>query len=104
MSTDPTMMSDVTSDDKLWATLCYVLPIIGPVLVFIMQGKKDRPFIKAHHIQALVLGVIVWLAGFTVCGWILVWIYAIYCGIQAYNGKTVVIPVISDLVKNQGWA
>jgi uncharacterized membrane protein len=100
----PSMPSgEVTSDDKLWALLCYILPVIGPALVYALN-KKDRPFIKAHTVQALILGVIVWLAGFTICGWILVWVYAIYCGYQAYNGKMVTIPVITDFVKNQGWA
>jgi uncharacterized membrane protein len=38
------------------------------------------------------------------CIGILVWIYAIYCGYQAYQGKLVEIPVITNLCKNQGWA
>jgi hypothetical protein len=28
----------------------------------------------------------------------------VYCGIQAYGGKTVTVPVLTDFIKNQGWA
>ena len=95
---------DVTSDDKLWAMLCYVLPVIGPVLVLIMQGKKDRPFIKAQIAQSLILGVLIWVLS-AACIGVLVWFYALYLGFaKAYAGQPVVIPVVTDLCKNQGWA
>ena len=96
--------SDVSSDDKLWALLTYVFsPVVPLIIMFLMTDKKDRPFIKAHNVQALILGLVTLVtSGF--CVGILVWFYAIYCGIQAYGGKMVTIPVITDLVKNQGWA
>lgn len=100
------MTGDVTSDDKLWAMLCYVFPVLGSILVLVMQDKKDRPFIKAHYVQALILGVLVWVVGgITVCGWLPLWIYSIYLGFsKAYQGQMVTIPVLTDFVKNQGWA
>jgi uncharacterized membrane protein len=101
MSTEP--MGEVTSDDKLWALLIYVFSPLVPIIVLLMQDKKDRPYLKQHNIQALVLGIIsVVTSG--VCIGLLVWLYQVYCGIQAYSGKPVVIPVITDFVKNQGWA
>jgi uncharacterized membrane protein len=102
MSSEP-MMGDVTSDDKLWALLSYVFSPIAPIIIMLMQDKKDRPFIKAHNAQALILGIIAVLtSGF--CVGLLVWLYQVYCGIQAYGGKTVTVPVVTDFVKNQGWA
>jgi hypothetical protein len=35
---------------------------------------------------------------------ILLWGIGVYWGIQAYNGKMVEIPVITNFVKQQGWA
>ncbi len=106
-----TLGTDVTSDDKLWALLAYVLSPIVPVILLLMEDKKNRPFIKAHNMQALVLGVVeVILAiviGWTVIGMclpFLLWIAMIYWGVQAYQGKYVTIPVVTDFVKNQGWA
>ena len=102
---------EITSDDKLWALLAYVLSPLIPVIILLLEDKKNRPFIKAHNGQALVLGLVNLIVGtvlsFTVvlaCVPFLIWIYMIYLGIQAYQGQYVTIPVISDFVKNQGWA
>lgn len=95
--------SEVTSDDKLWALLAYIFSPLVPIILMLMEDKKNRPFIKAHNAQALILGIIaVFTSGF--CIGILVWFYMIYLGFQAYQGKIVQVPVITDFVKNQGWA
>ncbi len=97
------MNTEVTSDDKLWALLAYILAPVVPILILVMPDKKDRPFIKAHNVQALILGIITVITS-SFCIGILVWIYAIYLGVQAYQGKIVEIPVITNFVKGQGWA
>ena len=51
-------MGDVTSDDKLWVLLAYVLTPLVPIIIFLMEDKKTRPFIRAHNAQALVVGVV----------------------------------------------
>ena len=95
--------SEVTSDDKLWAALTYVFSPIVPIIIMLMEDKKNRPFLKAHNVQALILGIItVVTSGF--CVGILVWFYALYLAYQAYQGKLVEIPVITKLCKDQGWA
>ena len=38
----------VTSDDKLWALLSYILSPIVPIILLLMEDKKNRPFIKYH--------------------------------------------------------
>jgi len=82
--------SEITSDDKLWVLLTYVLTPIVPVIVLLMEEKKKRPFIRAHNAQALVLGIINLLVG-VLLGWtvilaclpLIIWIYCIYLGIHA---------------------
>ncbi len=95
--------SDITRDDKIWVLLAYIFsPLIPPILM-IMEDKKDRPFIKAHNVQALIVGLIAFaLSGF--CVWPLIWLYQIYLGFQAVQGKYIEIPVITNFCKNQGWA
>ncbi len=102
---------EITSDDKLWALLAYVLSPLVPIIILFLEDKKNRPFIKEHNTQALILGLINLVLGtvlsFTVvlaCVPFLVWIYMVYLGIQAYQGQSVSIPVLTDFVKNQGWA
>jgi uncharacterized protein len=104
-------MMEVTSDDKLWALLTYIFTPLVPIIIMLMEDKKNRPFIRAHNGQALVVGVInlvfaIFLSWTVIlaCVPLLLFIAQIYWGIQAYNGKMVEIPVISNFVKNQGWA
>jgi uncharacterized protein len=101
---------DATSDDRLWALLAYILTPIVPIILMLMEDKKNRPFIRAHNAQALALGiiqVIFWITFFTCISLILallLFLAQLYWGFQAYSGKYVEIPVITNLVKNQGWA
>lgn len=102
--TDQTGM-EVTQDDKLWAALAYVFSPFVPIILLLMEGKKDRPFIKAHNIQALVVGVVLAII-ITVtlgCGSI-TWLVMLYFAYKAYQGEMVEIPIITDFVKKQGWA
>ena len=95
--------SEVSSDDKLWAALAYVFSPLIPIILMLMEDKKNRPFIKAHNAQALVLGIITVLtSGF--CIGILVWFYQLYLAYQAYQGKLVEVPVLTNFIKGQGWA
>ncbi len=102
---------DVTSDDKLWSLLAYVLSPVVPIIILLMQDKKDRPFIKYHNVQALVLGVVNLILAI-VLGWtiflscvpLIIWLVMVFWGIKAYQGEYVVIPVVTNFVKNQGWA
>jgi uncharacterized membrane protein len=102
---------DITSDDKLWSLLAYVLSPVVPIILLLIEDKKNRPFIRYHNAQALLLGVInIILAivlGWTVflsCIPFLLWILMVYWGIKAYQGDYVVIPVITNFVKGQGWS
>lgn len=96
-------MNDVTSDDKLWALLTYIFSPLVPIIIMFMDDKKNRPFIRSHNAQALVLGILTVLTG-GFCVGIIFLIMQIVYGIQAYQGKEVVIPVLTDFIKNQGWA
>jgi uncharacterized membrane protein len=67
------------------------------------EEKKNRPFIKAHNVQALILGIITILTS-AICVGLLVWLYQLYCAYKAYQGEMVEVPIITNLVKSQGWA
>ncbi len=103
--------TEITSDDKLWSLLAYLFTPIIPVVILLMEEKKNRPFIKAHNAQALAWGIILWVVtgvlSFIVvgaCVGVAGIILNIVWGVQAYQGKYVNIPVLSDFVKKQGWA
>lgn len=115
MSDDIDIMNDEmnvagpSDDDKLWALLAYVFSPLIPIVLMLIEDKKNRPFIKAHNAQALVWGVASMIIGAIstpLCGipGLIMWFVAIYWGWQAYQGQEVTIPVITDFVKGQGWA
>ncbi|HSR47615.1 MAG TPA: hypothetical protein VLL77_06450 [Anaerolineales bacterium] len=100
-----------TSDDRLWSALAYVFTPLVPIIILLWEEKKNRPYIRAHNMQALVMGIVevaLWFVlSFTIVGLcipFLLWVVMLYWAYQAYSGKMVRIPVVTDLVKNQGWA
>ena len=103
--------AEPTSDEKLWVLLAYIFSPLVPVIILLMKDKKDLPFIKAHNVQALVMGVVIAVLSSVlaalligVCIGIIGWILMIYWGIQGYQGKYVTIPIVTDFCKKQGWA
>lgn len=101
----------VTSDDKLWAALAYVFTPLVPIIILLIEDKKNRPFIRAHNMQALIWGVVFYIVvGITsafligLCLWPLGLLLQLYWAYKAYQGNYVNIPVLTDFAKNQGWA
>ncbi len=105
------MMTDVTDDDKLWAALAYVFTPLIPVILMLMEDKKNRPYIRAHNAQALAWGIVLFILTFLlsfvligVCIGLAGFALQLFWGYKAYQGEMIEIPVISNFVKNQGWA
>lgn len=102
MSNEP--MMDVNSDDKLWAALGYLIPIIALVVLF-MEDKKARPYIKFNAVQSLVVSVVLSIISTVTCGFgAVLFLVMLWWAYQAYMGQDIRIPVISDFIRNQGWA
>ena len=109
MVNEPVGGGDVTQDDKLWALLSWLFWPIA-IIVLLLEDKKQRPFIKYHAVQSLVLAVIGGLASgllsvvvigcFIGIAW---FFYMIYLAVQSYQGEWVEIPFVTDFCKNQGW-
>ncbi len=111
MSNEP--MMEVTSDDKLWSALSYIFaPLVG-IIVLLMEDKKSRPFIKFHAVQSIAASIAFWIVstilitvtiGFGSLCVPLLWLVFVYWAYQAYQGQMVSIPIVTNLIKNQGWA
>lgn len=103
--------TSITSDDKLWALLSYIFSPLVPIIMLLMEEKKKRPFLKFHAVQALILGIVEFIL-YAVLGWIIVGLclgvvlfgYMIYLGVKAYNGESVTVPLITDMIKKNNWA
>ncbi|GER79391.1 MAG: hypothetical protein JETCAE02_13760 [Anaerolineaceae bacterium] len=112
MSEQP-VSPELTSDDKLWAALSYVFaPLIG-IIALLMEDKKARPYIKFHAVQSIAASIVfvvvaviisVVTLGFGGLCVPLLWLVFLYWAYKAYQGQDVKIPVLTDFIKNQGWA
>ena len=103
----------VTSDDRLWALLAYLLTPLIPIIILLMEDKKNRPFLKAHNMQCLILGIVEYILvailsaisfGLLGCiGFIAVVVINIYYAVKANRGEMFEIPVITNFIRQQGW-
>ena len=103
-------MSDVNNEDRWWAALAYALTPFSALLMYVLKEPKNRPFVQAHLLQALILGLINAALAASI-GWLclglvnlVITLYQLVLAYRAYRGEAVVIPFITDLIRNQGWA
>ena len=104
--------SSSDSNDKLMAALSYPVPLVG-LIILISDTMKVKPFLKFHAVQSLALNVVVWI-GFMVisfvtagCGAVcvpVILLAMLYPAYKAYQGELLTIPMLTDFIKNQGWA
>ncbi len=102
---------EATLDDRRWALLAYLFTPITPLLFLLVEGARERPFVKPHLYQALALGVIqvalLILSPFTFClstvAFLLLYVAIIYWGLRAYNGEAFDIPFVTQYMREQGW-
>lgn len=103
--------SQPTNDDKLWAGLAYAFSPLSPILILALEEKRQRPFIRTHALQSLLLGLffyaIIFLSGpflIGLCmmpfGWTILLLYAY----KAYRGELFSLPVITNFLRSQDWA
>ena len=98
------MNPEISSDDKLWAMLGYLIPLIA-LVVLIMEDKKNRPYVKFNAVQSLVATVVLSILSTVTCGFgAVLFLVMLWWAYQAYQGQDVRIPMISDFIRNQGWA
>jgi uncharacterized membrane protein len=102
---------EVSGSDKQWALCAYLFTPLLPAIMLFLEDVKKRPFIRAHLVQSLVLGVLGFVVNSLLMAvligccitWPLYLVLLTYYGVQASRGEYIRIPVISDWVKSQGW-
>jgi uncharacterized membrane protein len=100
---------DITSDDKLWAALGYPLSPLA-IIALLMEDKRARPFIKYHAVQSIALNIVLYIVmtilAISVIGAIcapIIWLVLLWPAIEAYQGKYLVLPVITNFLQKQNW-
>jgi len=117
-----------TDDDRLMAALAWFtmailqLPIVS-IIQLLSANTANRPFQRHHAISSLlfyagafiyeIVAVVVYIILGTItlgCGFACLWVIlfvphalALYYAFQAYSGKRVKMPLLTDLGRGQGW-
>jgi uncharacterized membrane protein len=87
-----------SSNAKLFGLIAWLVSFWSFIFL-LMDDYKNDPFVRSHAVQAIAVGVIE-IVTIPVGIGFLIMLYRIYLCIQAYNGKTVEVPVVYGLVKN----
>lgn len=95
--------SQTRTENRVWALVAYALAPLGSVPALL--SAQDDPVLKRHAKQALLAGLL-GAAASIVLGLIptlscaamplagLFWLYLLYCGVRAYQGRDVEIPFV----------
>ena len=105
---------EISENDKLIAALAYLIVFIVPILIFISEELKVRPFLRYHAVQSLAValletlfaGLVCLVSSFACCTVVLLVLplaASAYCAYLAYMGQYFEIPVLTDFLAEQGW-
>ncbi len=107
----PGAAGEITENDKLMAALSYPIPIVA-IVILVSETNKARPFQRYHAVQALAFWVVLAVIGIvlsvitlgfgSLCLPIL-WLISLWPAYEAYQGKYMKMPVITDFIRNQRW-
>ncbi|MGC9076687.1 MAG: DUF4870 domain-containing protein [Conexivisphaera sp.] len=86
--------------------LTYLLTWITGMIVYVTEGQRSER-VKFHTLQAIFLGVIAMILGVVLSPIhylgsvliLLIWLYGMYIGYEAYRGTDVSVPVIGDYAR-----
>jgi len=98
--------SQVQTDNRIWALVAYALAPLGSLLALLLAG--DDPALKRHARQGLLAGIagaivstaLGLITALSFVGMLLsavFWLYLVVCGVRAYRGQDVTIPLISSI-------
>lgn len=101
-------MSDpIRTENRIWGLVAYALTPVGALVALLVSGDDEG--LRRHVRQSVVAGLIAaalslvlsqipaigCLAGLLALAF---WVYMLFCGIRAYRGQHVTLPLISGLV------
>jgi uncharacterized membrane protein len=108
MTNESVINQEITQDDRLWAAIAWipVSPLwpIFAIVALLIEGKKDRQFVRYHAILSLATGVVLIPLSIVTCGCAaIIYVVFFYWAYLAYQGQIVNIPILTDFARKQGW-
>lgn len=96
------------NDERVLFIVAYVIPIFTGIVVLLINGGRSKR-LKLHAIQSILLGI-VFVVVDVILGFLffvpflnliialvllLIWLYGMYAGLEAYNGRDIEMPVLT---------
>ena len=85
-------------DEGVFCIFAYVLIWLSGIIVYVTEGQRSK-IMKFHALQAIFLGVIIFILSFfpiiRIIG-ALLWLYGLYIGIKGYFNEDVEIPLLGE--------
>ena len=100
------MNEEVSRRDRLYAALCLATVGVMGLVALYRADLRSRPFVRYHAVHSIALGfivILIGLPGITACLTLPAWLALLFLAFRTYNGVTLVVPFLTDLLKNQGW-
>ena len=118
----PPMASAAPMADNVAGTLCYVLGLVTGIIFLVMAPYNQNKAVRFHAFQSIFLNIavivleLVWALVFgimfRIVGWwlaalvwpifwlglLFIWLYMMF---QTYQGKTIVLPIIGPIARQQ---
>lgn len=94
---------ELDGTSRLLAVLGYLFWVVA-VVVLLIEPYKDRYYSRANAVQAIVLGVVSWIAWMIpVVGWVVglvAFVFAIIALVKALKGQVYEVPVVYGIAKS----
>ena len=104
MTDQDELINGISKEDRLWAALAYAFSPITPIVIYLLDEQKNKPFIRAHLAQAFILGLFYTLIVAVTLGCAsILWVCMLYFAFKAYQGEQINIFILSDFIKDQDW-
>ena len=98
--------TQVQNENRIWALVAYALAPVGSLAALLLA--RDDPALKRHAKQGLLAGIagaiistaLGLITALSFIGMLLsavFWLYLVVCGVRAYRGQDVTIPLISSI-------
>jgi uncharacterized membrane protein len=104
------LQPEPSGDDRLWGLLTYLFSPWVSIIILLMESKKQRPFLKYHYMQALILGAgevvvntVLTPLGIGCLLWVVTIVYNVWLCYRANKGEYFDVPGIGSWVRKQGW-
>lgn len=99
----PGTVGEPDGTTKLLAVLGYLLWVVA-IVVLLIDPYKSQYFSRAHAVQALVLGIIIWgVAWIPIVGWLIAFVafvFAVIALLKALKGEVYEMPIVFNLAKS----